>query len=327
MQKTTCLIVGLFSLTAFQSAFAQGSLTPPGSPAPTMRSLDQIFSRTDSRVPITNGGFNISQPGSYYLATNINVTTGNAISINTSGVTLDLNGFTISSTASPNSGFGVLISSGLSDITIRNGHIRGGVTNNGSNVYSGPGFQAGVLAVGSAPLNVRISDLTVSGCSLYAISLPLDSSSSVEHCSVTSCGGFGIFADMISHCIVMDVGSTAISGTIVSDCRGETTTGTVGINGTTVQNSRGVAISGAGVQGTILLNCYGRSTSGFGINALDNASCCYGRTTSGSFALSAANANLCTGYKSGGTAVQAYIANGCYAEAGTNNVTFKYNMP
>ena len=81
------------------TAFGQGALTPPGAPAPTMRSLDQIYDRTDARTALTNSeAVTISQPGSYYLTTNITVRSGDAITIATNGVTLDLNGFTISST-------------------------------------------------------------------------------------------------------------------------------------------------------------------------------------------------------------------------------------
>jgi hypothetical protein len=74
----------------------QGSLTPPGAPAPTMKSLAQI----EPRFAITNtGAVTITSAGSYYLTTNITVSTGDAITINPNGVTLDLNGWTISSTA------------------------------------------------------------------------------------------------------------------------------------------------------------------------------------------------------------------------------------
>ena len=73
---------------------AQGSLTPPGAPAPTMKSLAQI----EPRTPISSAPFTISVPGSYYLTTNVTVSAGDAIIIAANNVTLDLNGFTISST-------------------------------------------------------------------------------------------------------------------------------------------------------------------------------------------------------------------------------------
>src|ERR1700722_17008335 len=56
----TALLLSAFS---FQfSAFSQGSLTPPGAPAPTMLTLSQI----EPRTPISSLPFNITRPGSYY---------------------------------------------------------------------------------------------------------------------------------------------------------------------------------------------------------------------------------------------------------------------
>lgn len=50
------------------TAFAQGSLTPPpGAPAPTMITLQQI----EPRTPISSVPFTITTPGSYYLTTNL----------------------------------------------------------------------------------------------------------------------------------------------------------------------------------------------------------------------------------------------------------------
>src|SRR5262245_59065250 len=72
---------------------AQGNLNPPGAPAPMMKSLDQI----EARTPISSVPYTINAPGSYYLTADLSVTTGDAITIATNGVTLDLNGFTISS--------------------------------------------------------------------------------------------------------------------------------------------------------------------------------------------------------------------------------------
>ena len=56
---------------------AQGSLTPPGPPALTMKTLQQV----EPRVPISSAPFTISQPGSYYLTTNLTVSGGDAITL------------------------------------------------------------------------------------------------------------------------------------------------------------------------------------------------------------------------------------------------------
>src|SRR5215831_14797408 len=87
------------------TCFAQGSLTPPGAPAPGMKTLTQL----EPRTPIASAPFTISAPGSYYLTTNVSVSAGDAITIATNNVTLDLRGFTISSTAAPSAGRGILL--------------------------------------------------------------------------------------------------------------------------------------------------------------------------------------------------------------------------
>src|SRR5438094_2967891 len=71
------LLAAFLSTLNYQPStlFAQGSLTPPGAPAPTMKSLDQI----EARTAISSAPFTINQPGSYYLTKNLNVTNGDAI--------------------------------------------------------------------------------------------------------------------------------------------------------------------------------------------------------------------------------------------------------
>src|SRR3954469_20973728 len=74
------------------SLFAQGSLTPPGPPAPTMKSLNQV----EPRIPISSAPFNISAPGSYYLTANLNAAAGAVgITVAADHVTIDLNGFAV----------------------------------------------------------------------------------------------------------------------------------------------------------------------------------------------------------------------------------------
>ena len=123
------LVITVWCLEFPMRVHAQGPLTPPGAPTPSMKSLDQI----EARTPISSLPFTISSSGSYYLTKNLSVSSGNAITINASGVTLDLNGFTITSTAASATGTAILINGAFQNITILNGFIQGGVTqNNGS---------------------------------------------------------------------------------------------------------------------------------------------------------------------------------------------------
>ena len=91
----------LLSAVSFPlSVFPQGPLNPTGAPAPSMKSLDQI----EARTPISSLPFTISSSGSYYLTKDLSVSTGNGLTIGADKVTVDLNGFTISSTAASATG-------------------------------------------------------------------------------------------------------------------------------------------------------------------------------------------------------------------------------
>src|SRR5262245_11395448 len=182
----------------FSTAFAQGSLTPPGAPAPMMKTLAQI----EPRTPISSAPFTISQPGSYYLTRNITVSSGNAITIATNGVTLDLNGFTIRSTAGSATNAAILLNSGLRNVAIANGFIESGVTNNGG-VYNGRGFSSGITYTGSPPARVSVSGVSVSGCLIYGIDLSNENLvnnnfTKAENCIVETVGHVGIVAFTIN---------------------------------------------------------------------------------------------------------------------------------
>jgi hypothetical protein len=268
---------------------AQGSLTPPpGVPGPTMKSLDQI----EPRIPISSTPFIITSSGSYYLTTNLHVTNGDAIDIDTNQVTLDLNGFTISSSDPGASAYAILLAvpGGNSNVTIFNGHIVSGVTYNGTN-FIGPGFGHGIDLPGSTVQNVRVSDVSVSGCSYFGIYLGTGDSSVVESCNALNIGSTGILASSVLHSTAYQCGTTGIYADVASDCSGHAIAGGVGVQASTANNCQGSCTgSGTGLLVTgVAIGCYGQSASGVGINA--------------------------------------HIANSCFVGGGATNITYKYNMP
>ena len=289
-------------LNPIQPVLAQGSLTPPGAPGPTMVTLAQI----EPRTPIS-GTFTITNSGSYYLTTNINtsffVTTG--INIQASGVTLDLNGFSIISSANFNvePGLGAIeLGSGLSDITILNGHIRGGITyNSGAETYSEFGFGDGIGYTGTQPFNVRVTGVSVTGCYYYGINLGNTNSTVVDSCNVQTVEGYGIQASCVFRSTAWQCGDNAINANVVSDCYGFSTAGD-GVRSTFTAN-----------------NCYGLSSGDsivYGI-ATGSANNCYGQVTGwggaeGNSGLSATTATGCTGQNASSVGLAANVALNCY---------------
>ncbi len=267
--KTRLAILALLSTFSLQPSalHAQGALTPPGAPAPTMKTLAQI----EARTPIASVPFTIAASGSYYLTTNLTVSSGNAITVSANNVALDLNGFTLASTENPAAlGYGIKLNS-VTNITIVNGFISGGVTNNGG-VYGGSGFAYGILSVGSYPVNARVSGVSVSGCRYMGIGLGYNNTV-VESCTVNTVGSYGISAQMVSDSTALNCGNTGVSATTANNCSG-TSSG-----------------SGDGIYATaIATGCYGYSASGTGVHAFI-ASVCHGETSSGTALLVTHNVN------------------------------------
>ena len=172
-------------LLAFSSplsrAFAQGSLTPPGPPAQTMLTLSQIEPRTPVDAKHTPGDGNdylfiISQPGSYYLATNVVGVTGEAgIEIATNNVSLDLNGFSILGVPTAYANDGIYISPGnITNIAVFRGVISGWINGGGVHSYGN---------------NVTLEHLTVSDNNF---GVQCGNSTVVRDCTVSDNDTYGI---------------------------------------------------------------------------------------------------------------------------------------
>ena len=131
-------------LGVFGAALA-GNLNPPGPPAPTMKTLDQV----EARTPIASLPVTIGQSGSYYLTGNLQGVSGQSgITINADNVTIDLNGYALVGVAGAIAA-GIFTGNTPSrNLTIRNGTIRD---------WTGDGILA------EKSLNVLFEDLLVSG--------------------------------------------------------------------------------------------------------------------------------------------------------------------
>lgn len=214
----TFLILSLALAAVTPVVQGQGSLTPPpGVPGPVMKTLDQIEARTPIPATVTPGPgphFTITQPGSYYLTGNITVTTGNGISITAaSDVSIDLNGFTISSTLVGSSIGGAISSSNsFRRLTVYNGNLKSGSTP--PNIQ---GFAYGIFASNDDIAESCIRNVNIDGVGLNGIFANL---SIVENCVVTRSGWHGMYLSnsIVKNCTAKMNGGAGIvndNGTVV----------------------------------------------------------------------------------------------------------------
>jgi parallel beta-helix repeat protein len=256
------------------AAFAQGSLTPPGAPGPTMLTLSQI----EPRTPISSAPYTISQSGSYYLTTNLVDSTGTAITIDANGVTLDLNGFSIADNSGP--GYGIFIPGSYTNIVVKNGLITGWPENG---VYCGANTATferltltdnsiyGLVFGGTGNVNTTVRSCTLSGNGTGGISC-LANNVTIED-SIVSSNGYGLFI-------------SGVNGGIIRDCtiNGNVTEGISCINSTNLTWERLVICANnnsgaylAGLFSSVIRDCsfeaniaYGINLSGSGCSILDN---------------------------------------------------------
>lgn len=252
-----CLLAATATLIVVPAShtFAQGSLTPPpGAPAPTMKTLDQIGQKLDQiepRIPLAAPSdiVTISQSGSYYLTGDVY-----ALGINASDVTVDLNGFAVrhsnNSTALIIGGAGP-----INNVTIRNGSVLGpGVrTPGGSNPWEAAyvgSFGVGIF-IRNAVQSVRLEKLTVRGFQLGIICEASDDTSGarlhVDNCVVRDCATTG-----------MAVRNANIRDTTVQTCGGGGIQANLSnLENVIVERNAGVGIDGTGntIRGATVRYC------------------------------------------------------------------------
>lgn len=211
---------------------AQGSLTPPGVPAPTMKSLDQIEPRVPISSTTTPGDadsfFRITAPGSYYAVGSATASSGRTyLEIAANHVTVDLMGFRWAGAAGSFDGIQVL--PGYSNVRIVNGTL----VNFGRDGIAAPTADG-----------VHIRDVTVSGVSNIAVrvgpgglitdclvvspgqvGVELGAGAMAERCSVRAGAAVAAFvgkeASRFSHCSASTIANDGFfveSGVTVDQC-------------------------------------------------------------------------------------------------------------
>ena len=233
----------LWAVGAVTCVWCLGSLTPPGAPGATMRTLLQMAPAT----PITSAPYTITTPGAYVLASNL-VSSGHGLVIQCNYVTVDLNGFAITSTGGGSS-YGLFLEGTdartVNHVSVRNGSIRGFQTGiwlsrasgcrfvqvnvmasgtYGILLYGGYGFCDGNLftacnVMGSGGLGVYLSG---NGSSA--------SGNAFEECCVSGCADRGVQiyrgngkceGNRFAGCIIHDNGGYGLitSGALATDIR------------------------------------------------------------------------------------------------------------
>ncbi len=228
VSDSTANTIGGTAIQAISASNVNGDTTGGGQAVVITGSQGVTAAGGDQRTPVTQlggGPITIGNPGSYYLTGNVTVSSGNAIAITADNVTLDLNGFTVSSTSSPASGNAIDIGGGRTNLAISNGNIRSASSVSGTTFTAGPGFLGGINWDSGTPSNVRVSGVNVVGVKSYPLDVGSDGSSVVQACTVRVCLNYGISAGSVSDSSALQCGTFSIQAQTIANCVGSLTSG------------------------------------------------------------------------------------------------------
>jgi len=254
-------------------AFGQGNLLPPGAPAPTMKTLEEIglaidgirlaAEKSEPRIDLATVSGDgtchhlVNQPGSYYLSGNLEVTKDYGIKIDADGVSLDLNGYGISR-VSGSGGAGVDVLQGKKRIIVQNGAISG--------------FASGIFCLYAPPYveGCLFRHLSISDCSYYG--LYAGRLSQIVGCRICNNSKDGVFLaqeSVMNGCVVSGNegnGVFALSDTTIDGCTVENNVGT-GSTSAGIFSGGDSLILDCTVRGNSHTNTAGTSAMGTGIHA------------------------------------------------------------
>lgn len=241
--------------------------------------VNSLPSNDCAPTPIYNTGstINISQSGTYALVENITCNSGNAISINTSFVTLDLNGFEVTLTGgSANACINIPATPTVTEVTIRNGSVKATNTAGyGVNLENSGGCMVNNLSIKNTGIGLRmrntrtsiINNLVIDGCttgiaSFQSSSGPAQScligNSTISNCSSSAISLEGATNAFKIYTCIIATNATGISAGNASNCLIENCL----ISNNTVN---GINLGGSAFN-NVISSCTILNNTGIGIN-------------------------------------------------------------